>query len=813
MQSLAGLYAYVRRLRPSAASGVAALCVVLCAGLHPLPAIAAQAATLTIAYPQYLWPKVDGVATVYYVIDPASDPNATPKIQAAIKTFNADFPDVIQWVAWTSSAGTYYVDINLSASDLSGQCEANEGYEGVAAQAMNGSTACTIGTILHEMGHVVGLWHEQSRADRASYVDVSYANVIKGAWPNFLPQVDDAQILGPYDYASVMQYIPFADTRNGAPVIESIPAGIALAGYAGVPAQAGASGGPAQPVYDYSAGDKESILRLYGAAPKSVTVTSNPAGLQVVVDGITVTTPQTYAWHLYTTHTLGVPAGVQTLSGDVLDSNPPVAATFYYTYGRWNDSTAQSHSITLTPGNGSPAFPAGAPALSTYSANFIQLVPAATAISPAGAGSLAVSPPPQSYAGASGEFFVARQEVTLTATAAAGWNFYEFINSPFWLPGGLGANPKTFYVPDSGNPVSVTAYFSSAPVYTVDVQPGNFSSGLYAYVDDGYVTVPKNFSASYDSGWTPGSTHTLALDAIESPYSVNSRYSFQHWSDGGALSHSIASLPAAATTYLATVQAQYRPATNFGFPPCGGSATLSPASPTHDGFYPSGQVLKPAAAADSGGWVFAGWTFDLTGTLDPASLTAKGETLIYANFNTTGVPLTLTALSPSSAKEGGKAFVLTLTGAGFTANTLVSVNGTDRSVLSATPQKLTVQMTPADIASAGAFQVFVEDYPAGWSGCAVFGARTFLVEGKGPPVATPVFSPKGGSYASARNVSISDAVSGATIYYTTDGTTPTTSSPVYSGTIAVGASETLKANAVAAGYLRSATATASYIIQ
>ncbi len=50
-----------------------------------------------------------------------------------------------------------------------------------------------------------------------------------------------------------------------------------------------------------------------------------------------------------------------------------------------------------------------------------------------------------------------------------------------------------------------------------------------------------------------------------------------------------------------------------------------------------------------------------------------------------------------------------------------------------------------------------------------------------PTVATPAFSLAAGTYTSAQSVSISDATSGATIYYTTNGTTPTTSSTQYTG--------------------------------
>jgi len=78
--------------------------------------------------------------------------------------------------------------------------------------------------------------------------------------------------------------------------------------------------------------------------------------------------------------------------------------------------------------------------------------------------------------------------------------------------------------------------------------------------------------------------------------------------------------------------------------------------------------------------------------------------------------------------------------------------------------------------------------------------------------ATPTFWPVAGSYSPTQLVTISDSTAGATIYYTTDGTTPTQSSSVYAAPVSVAANTTLKALAAATGANPSGVAIADYAI-
>ncbi|GMT36210.1 hypothetical protein PFISCL1PPCAC_27507, partial [Pristionchus fissidentatus] len=74
----------------------------------------------------------------------------------------------------------------------------------------------TLSTATHELEHALGVYHEQSRADRASYVTVDFSNIAKNHSHNFLPHTTSNSYGLPYDFGSNMHYTSdsFAINRN-----------------------------------------------------------------------------------------------------------------------------------------------------------------------------------------------------------------------------------------------------------------------------------------------------------------------------------------------------------------------------------------------------------------------------------------------------------------------------------------------------------------------------------------------------------------------------------------------------------------------
>ena len=88
--------------------------------------------------------------------------------------------------------------------------------------AISLATGCSTGNAIHEVGHAVGLWHEQSRADRDTWVTVNWANIQSGMASQFntyLQNSSDGVDSSAYDFGSVMAYDSFAFSANGLPTL------------------------------------------------------------------------------------------------------------------------------------------------------------------------------------------------------------------------------------------------------------------------------------------------------------------------------------------------------------------------------------------------------------------------------------------------------------------------------------------------------------------------------------------------------------------------------------------------------------------
>ncbi|XP_061399861.1 dorsal-ventral patterning protein tolloid [Musca vetustissima] len=91
------------------------------------------------------------------------------------------------------------------------------GKRGNGRQAISIGRNCEkFGIVVHELGHVVGFWHEHTRVDRDNHIIINKANIMKGQEYNFdVLSPEDVDSLGlPYDYNSIMHYARNTFSKN-----------------------------------------------------------------------------------------------------------------------------------------------------------------------------------------------------------------------------------------------------------------------------------------------------------------------------------------------------------------------------------------------------------------------------------------------------------------------------------------------------------------------------------------------------------------------------------------------------------------------
>lgn len=197
---------------------------------------------------------------VYY----AFNANVSAAHQAAFVDAARDWESFANLHFIPRTSQTNYIMVNDGGSGLSGG-NSSLGMIGGQQQLNIGAVAWNRGTLLHEIGHALGLIHEHQRSDRDTYVTINFSNVPGGTSNGDFILTPTSTNNGAYDFLSIMQY-----SRNASAVNSAIDTVTPKAGYTQFIDIMGNN-----PDRELSRADRNGISLMYGAGPVLTTVVTN----------------------------------------------------------------------------------------------------------------------------------------------------------------------------------------------------------------------------------------------------------------------------------------------------------------------------------------------------------------------------------------------------------------------------------------------------------------------------------------------------------------------------------------------------------
>ncbi len=595
-----------------------------------------QAKALTVDSDLGLWKlAASGIVEVPYVIEGG---DATV-INAAIGRVNLALKGVLQWVP--RGAQVDYVAFNL-VTPGAGACSSALGRNG-GRQQIVGDPACDAGVLVHEMGHAMGLLHVQQDVDPTPFID-TYLNRIVPARRSQSDQTFYSRTIDGYDYASIMHYSRFGFNAYSDPTtMETKPPGIDV----GYPPT-------------FSTADVDALTRLYGTPPTVTTIVTHPAGLAVIVDGVQVTTPVSFNWVIGSVHRLWIPPGLQTS-----------ADGFSMGFARWSHDASATPSQQLTwqvvAGDGTLGTPTTSLASTVLTANFSRLMAITSMDAAQPGGTVTVTPRAQAWPGTT-NLFPQYSVFDVQAVPATGYlGTFSWTGLARLFGGGQGYATDASLLLVGVPSQTVGATFFNGNSIGVAVTGNGMTDGLRVSV-----TSPTGATTSRTAPLVSRTTAGSWKYAVSSPQSFSEVGRFVlEGIDGldNATTGEVA-MPAAGTrTVTLRAHREWAPFRQV-IPGCAATITLSD---------PSAYVAHGAALTATLNPLFAttftGWSGTVSGTGNTTSTTV-GDLLpeFVATFNSVATPLTLTSITPPNFGDDAASATLTLVGAGFTADTRVSIN-------------------------------------------------------------------------------------------------------------------------------------------